>query len=248
MPKTAINTVCFDLGNTLVYYDSSWPGSLDEVLDPLVKSLGDSGLRFNESQLREQVTSKIVMCEPQAEDGYLEVTAHQALLQILRDITRTEVAENIIHSALRAMYQVAEIHWKPEPEAIGVLQQFQANGYKIGIISNAADHENMERILENSGFYPYLNCKVSSAQFGYGKPKPDIFQHALKILQATPESAVMIGDKLEADIQGANQVGMRSIWITRRVKNAKTAIENPLMQPWKVVSNLNEIPPLLEFT
>jgi FMN phosphatase YigB (HAD superfamily) len=55
---------------------------------------------------------------------------------------------------------------------------------------------------------------------------------------------VIVGDTLEADILGANQMGVYSIWITRRLKvqgDGELAI-----QPQAVIGRLDQIPALLE--
>jgi FMN phosphatase YigB (HAD superfamily) len=36
-----------------------------------------------------------------------------------------------------------------------------------------------------------------------------------------PENAVMVGDTLPADILGAQQIGMKSIWIARRADRSE---------------------------
>lgn len=51
-----------------------------------------------------------------------------------------------------------------------------------------------------SGVKPYIA----------GKPYPAIFQTALKALNATAENTLMVGDRLETDILGANQIGMHT--------------------------------------
>ena len=53
----------------------------------------------------------------------------------------------------------------------------------------------------------------------------------------------MVGDLLETDILGANQMGIFSIWITRRA--SLPAEGELLIQPQAVVSALDQIPPLL---
>ena len=44
------------------------------------------------------------------------------------------------------------------------------------------------------------------------KPNPKIFNHALAITDTTAERSVMIGDNLEADIEGAQKIGMHTIF------------------------------------
>jgi putative hydrolase of the HAD superfamily len=46
---------------------------------------------------------------------------------------------------------------------------------------------------------------------GKKKPDPEIFNHALKVGSVSSSEAVMIGDSLEADVQGALNVGMHAV-------------------------------------
>jgi FMN phosphatase YigB (HAD superfamily) len=54
----------------------------------------------------------------------------------------------------------------------------------------------------------------------------------------------MVGDTLNADILGANQIGMYSIWITRRVEDVPPDDEMPV-QPQATIHSLGELPSLL---
>ena len=48
-----------------------------------------------------------------------------------------------------------------------------------------------------------------------GKPDPRIFQHTIDQLGVTPETAIMIGDNLKRDVQGAQNASLRGIWLNR---------------------------------
>ena len=63
----------------------------------------------------------------------------------------------------------------------------KSRGYRIGLISNAADDDNTQALVDKGMFRPYLEYIVSSAAFGMRKPHPDIFRSALKHLGVSPE-------------------------------------------------------------
>lgn len=48
------------------------------------------------------------------------------------------------------------------------------------------------------------------------KPNPLFFTHVLTELSAQPHECVMIGDRLRADVMGANRMGMFSIYVKKR--------------------------------
>jgi putative hydrolase of the HAD superfamily len=54
---------------------------------------------------------------------------------------------------------------------------------------------------------------------GVKKPHPTIFNFALSLANATIQESVMIGDSIEADIQGALSVGMDAIFFNEQVIN-----------------------------
>ena len=56
---------------------------------------------------------------------------------------------------------------------------------------------------------------VDSRTHGYVKPHPTIFQAALGLLRVAAPDAVMVGDSLEEDIEGARALGMRAILVDR---------------------------------
>ena len=160
---------------------------------------------------------------------------------LLHNLGYAHFDEAFVHQTLRVMYDISEKIWKPEPDALEILRTLQAKGVWIGLISNAPDDENVQNLIDMGGFRPYLDLILSSAAFGYGKPSPDIFNYALDALGVAASEPVMVGDTLRTDILGANQSGMRSIWITRRAKHVDPPISDPAMRPWKTTSNLLDL-------
>ncbi len=129
-----------------------------------------------------------------------------------------------------------------EDDAIPVLQVLQRSGYRLGILSNGAEDLNTYELIDKSKLRSYFEFILSSAAFGKRKPHPGIFQAALDHFQISTEETVMVGDNYEADILGAHQLGINTIWIRRRVPDL---MEYPPIPPEAIVSTLSEIPPLL---
>jgi HAD superfamily hydrolase (TIGR01549 family) len=75
--------------------------------------------------------------------------------------------------------------------------------------------------LQASNLHTYFPADkvVFSDDVGKKKPDPRIFQEAFSKFSATPDSSIYIGDKIEKDIRGSNNIGMRSI-LLRRGKNS----------------------------
>ena len=57
------------------------------------------------------------------------------------------------------------------------------------------------------------------------KPAASIFHKALKLADVKPEEALHIGDSLAADIAGANDMGILSVWVNPKGADNQTDIE-----------------------
>jgi putative hydrolase of the HAD superfamily len=68
-----------------------------------------------------------------------------------------------------------------------------------------------------------VSVAVSSAEHGYMKPHPAIFQAALQLMQVAPGDAVMVGDSLTQDVEGAARIGMRGVLLARAGRPADVA-------------------------
>lgn len=83
---------------------------------------------------------------------------------------------------------------------------------EIGIITNGIESTQMRRI-ENSPLAPYISFVSVSEACGYAKPDIRFFEHSVTMAKSfAKESAIVIGDRMEADILGAHHFGVHSCW------------------------------------
>lgn len=108
------------------------------------------------------------------------------------------------------------------------------------LLTNGAPDLQMEKIagVELEPFFQHI---VISGAFGKGKPDASIFHYAMGLLGISADEGLMVGDKLNTDILGANTVGMKSVWINRDLTN-RTGDIIPSVE----ISNLNELDRFLE--
>jgi putative hydrolase of the HAD superfamily len=99
--------------------------------------------------------------------------------------------------------------------------------YHLHIITNGFE-EAQERKLKNAEIRHYFKTITNSEMVGVKKPNPRIFNFALEQASAVASESIMIGDSLEADIQGAHKVGIDGIlfcsyddYATTKVKKIK---------------------------
>ena len=83
--------------------------------------------------------------------------------------------------------------------------------YTLHIITNGFE-EAQERKMKNAEIRDYFKTITNSEMVGVKKPNPKIFNFALDLAKANANESVMIGDSLEADIEGADNIGMNTIY------------------------------------
>lgn len=84
--------------------------------------------------------------------------------------------------------------------------------YKLHIITNGFD-EVQQGKLEKSKINHYFETVTNSEMVGVKKPDPKIFNFALNLANTTAEKSIMIGDNYEADILGALNIGIESVFL-----------------------------------
>jgi len=106
------------------------------------------------------------------------------------------------------------------PGALDMLDAL-SNRYLIYALTNGnAD-------IEHAGLADFVSGAYSSADVGFKKPHPDMFNAPLTELDLNPEQAIHIGDHLVDDIQGAGDVGMHSVWVNLTRHQRRPADANP---------------------
>jgi phosphoserine phosphatase len=86
--------------------------------------------------------------------------------------------------------------------------------HRLALVTNGAACLQREK-LERSGLAAHFDAVVVSGDLGVGKPDPTVFRHALSLVGAEAGDAVMIGDTVERDVDGAVAAGVRAVWINR---------------------------------
>ncbi|MDT0644804.1 YjjG family noncanonical pyrimidine nucleotidase [Zunongwangia sp. F363] len=89
--------------------------------------------------------------------------------------------------------------------------EYLKSSYKIHIITNGFE-EVQRKKMATSGILEYFHTITTSEEAGVKKPHSLIFKKALEKSAASAENSVMIGDNYEADIIGAENAGLHSIY------------------------------------
>jgi len=111
---------------------------------------------------------------------------------------------------------------------------------EVGIITNGVESIQNRRIA-SSGLAEHISFVATSEACGYAKPDVRFFEYAAKMAASfAKDEAIIIGDRLDADILGANRYGIESCWFNPdRLSNESEAV------PDYEVASLQAIVPAL---
>jgi phosphoserine phosphatase len=102
---------------------------------------------------------------------------------------------------------------RSHPDAAPVLEALAAR-HPVALVTNGMSDLQREK-LAASGFAACFGAVIVSGELGIGKPDPAVFAAALDALGAPANGAVMIGDSVGRDVEGALAAGLRPVWVNR---------------------------------
>ena len=163
----------------------------------------------------------------------------ESYCEFIRDLGITEHADQIAWELLQAGHSlfaanVATLY----TDTIPTLQRLQDDGYKLAIVSNWDTP--LDPLAERLGIAKYFDVITASHDTRVRSAKPDshIFEYTLNAVGVSAEETVHVGDTYEADIIGAQGVGIRPILIDR---------EGSQVGRWnETMRSLAELPELLK--
>jgi putative hydrolase of the HAD superfamily len=120
------------------------------------------------------------------------------------------------------------------PHCIDLLEHLRKSNYPMHLITNGFEKTQHQK-LKNSGIDHYFTEVITSEQAGIMKPHAAIFEYALNKANTSADKSVMIGDTLEVDILGANNIGMDTIYFNPAQPPTKN------VKPTHVVQHLGEM-------
>lgn len=93
-----------------------------------------------------------------------------------------------------------------------ILDYLQAKNYGIHLITNGFENTQHSK-LRHSSLTKYFTHIITSEASSYVKPAKEIFEYAIDKAGANLKECIMIGDNQDADIQGAINAGMDSVFV-----------------------------------
>jgi len=119
----------------------------------------------------------------------------------------------IIAAGVVSYEHTKNAYLKPLPGVVPTLIALKKH-YRIGAISNGLTLKQWEKLV-GLRLHHFFDSVVTSEECSCEKPAPEIYLTALKSLDIRPDEAVMVGDKYDVDIIGAQNIGMHGVWLKK---------------------------------
>ncbi len=207
MVLRGIKAVFLDFGGTIAFDECSY-------IEGVTRLCRNRGHDFTIDQLREasMKAESALPPRPREIDSYHPWNRKRRLLQF----KGLGLDENAANSLVDKVESELRLYTRPYlfPETEAVFTTLKANDHKVGIISNISP--DLPTYLRWLGADRWLDFAVASGAIGISKPDPGIFREALRLAGVSPEEAVHVGDSLEADVMGAQSVGINPILVDRK--------------------------------
>jgi putative hydrolase of the HAD superfamily len=142
------------------------------------------------------------------------------------------------YAAARDLYDAwsACHHFTLYEEVPEVLRALHADGFTIGLISNT--QRSLKTFEEHFALDGLFRVAISSSDHGFMKPHPSIFEEALRRAGVEAPEAVMVGDSVPHDIEGALRLGMRGVLVARSKLSVGAPPDVPVIQSLRELRSL----------
>mgnify|MGYP005653589681 CR=1 FL=1 len=184
----------FDVGWTLFDEDYRWY----KTCDWMSTTLRAFDIFIQPEQIKIQYESACARPDPS-----INSITKQCLVEL-------GLPRDVIHTLCkRHPWHTFDFH--PYEGALELLRRLSKMGVVVGILSNQGSHT--RSCLDTFGFSPYCDFMLLSAEEGMMKPSKEFFELAIHRSECSPEDTLYFGDRLDHDVIGSSEVGMKSALI-----------------------------------
>lgn len=200
-----IDTLLFDLDNTLLDFDKAEANALTKALnDEGIKVTDQMIIRYNKINTSQwKLLEKGILTREEVKLRRFEILFEEFAI----NADSKEVAKNYQRYLGQGHYFI--------DDAEKVLEQLSKT-HRIYLVTNGTLSVQKGR-LQSSGIKKYLQGVFISEEVGYNKPSKEYFDGCFsQIPDFKKEHTVIIGDSLSSDIQGGKNAGIKTIWFHRQ--------------------------------
>ncbi|KAL6829664.1 HAD-like domain-containing protein [Trichoderma sp. SZMC 28015] len=217
MELTRMKVVFFDLDGTLFDHHHSL-------------HLAIAAIQRNYAGLAEKTVDELIdkysIALQQAYDAYLDkvITYEEADVQKIHlffsSLGLPEHSLGEVQKFRDTYKTVYRKNRRATPGSIEALVRLREYGYRIAIITNGQVEDQTAK-AKAIGIHHLIDRIITSEEAGYRKPDRRIFQYAIEQLDASLDTACMIGDSTDSDIKGALDAQMAAIMYSPTAQNSQ---------------------------
>lgn len=213
MEKLKIKAVIFDLGSTLIEYETTpWPELSKYCINSVYKYLKKRKFELPSDEqflnLFEEVKS---FYRKTATENLIEWSVPTAAEKVLEKLEIPN-ENNLADKMFEAYYKPVEAEIYAYDDSFSTLKKIKDKIGTIGLVSNTIfpDQTHIDE-LKRFDLYQFFDFTIFSSVFGLRKPHSDIFIQAVNMAGFAPSECLYVGDRYIEDITGPNSIGMPAI-------------------------------------
>ncbi len=204
--------IIFDLYGTLL--DIHTNESQEYLWEKMALFFKMKGVDFEPRELKEAYSEQVNQL---LEKKRLKGVEHPDvdILKVFKNLFKTKNIESSRSIALEMakFFRIISLDYiYPYPGAIELLEYLKAEKYKIYLLTNAQESFAFDE-LDFTGISKYFKSIYISSGYKIAKPDENFFKILLDKEKLVPEECLMIGNDHTTDIEGANRVGMDSLYV-----------------------------------
>lgn len=220
--------ILWDFDGTLARCPGQWSGALLETVTRFEPSF-PCGL----SQLRPHMQAGFPWHNPERGHEHL-VTSEDWWAEVLPIMERAFMGVGIPQPRAAELAREAKSiylstsRWTVFDDVVPTLSTFREAGWNHAILSNHVPE--LDSLVSSLGLRPHFDGVFSSAALGYEKPNALAFRRALEAL-GNPQHVWMVGDSYDADVIGAERLGIPAVLVRSRNDSARYHCESLTQLP-----------------
>ena len=145
---------------------------------------------------------------------------HDAMRRAFADIDTPD--NHLANRATDAYLEERNHNSRPFDDVVPGLEALYGT-YSLGTLTNGSMRP------ERLGLEKFFDFIVMSVEHGgVEKPDPRIFEIAVREASCDPHELLHVGDHIEYDVRGANDAGVRSVWINRTGESSSLGVKPDL--------------------
>ncbi len=210
-----MSVIFWDFDGTIVHSNPLWSNSVYNAL----KS-ADINTAVEFSDIRKCMQSGFTWHTP--DKDFCKLTGDKwwefMNTKFYNDYIRLGVKSDIAEKAVNLIRDIikSKSNYKLYPDAIATLKSVAEKGHKNVILSN--NYPDLSDVIKALNLDKYFDKIIVSANIGYDKPRPEIFEYA-KNLYPNYNDFIMIGDNPNADIVGGKNANMKTVLVHNEKNN-----------------------------